>query len=69
MVAARPNSPAFALRPMTTADAERAYAITREAMREYVEQTWGPWIEADQRERHAPERVNPFPTLGDVFSN
>ncbi|WP_395793898.1 hypothetical protein [Aquimonas sp.] len=54
---------------MTTADAERAYAITREAMREYVEQTWGPWIEADQRERHAPERVNPFPTLGDVFSN
>jgi ribosomal protein S18 acetylase RimI-like enzyme len=53
MVAARPNSPAFALRPMMVADSEFAYAITREAMRECVEQTWGPWIEADQRERHA----------------
>jgi GNAT superfamily N-acetyltransferase len=48
-----PNSPAFALRPMTIADSELAYAITREAMREYVEQTWGAWIEAEQCERHA----------------
>lgn len=48
-----PNSPAFALRPLTIADSELAYAITREAMREYVEQTWGAWIEAEQRERHA----------------
>ena len=47
------NSPVLALRPMTIADAERAYAITREAMRGYVEQTWGPWNEAEQRERHA----------------
>jgi GNAT superfamily N-acetyltransferase len=48
-----PNSPVFALRPMTNADSELAYAITREAMRADVEQTWGPWIEAEQRERHA----------------
>jgi ribosomal protein S18 acetylase RimI-like enzyme len=46
------NSPVIALRPMTIADSELAYGITREAMREYVEQTWGPWMEAEQRERH-----------------
>jgi GNAT superfamily N-acetyltransferase len=48
-----PNRPVFALRPMTIADSELAYAITGEAMHEYVEQTWGPWNEAEQRERHA----------------
>jgi len=45
--------PPFILRPIQADHSELAYAITREAMREYVEQTWGPWIEADQRERHA----------------
>lgn len=53
-----PNSPAnptprYALIPVGGADSELAYALTREAMRDYVEQTWGPWDEADQRERHA----------------
>ncbi len=52
-----PNRPLpaaeYTLRPIGAADSELAYTITREAMREYVEQTWGPWIEADQRERHA----------------
>ncbi len=47
-----PSRPAFVLRPMTIADSELAYAISREAMRDYVEQTWGPWIEADQRAQH-----------------
>ncbi|WP_395793892.1 hypothetical protein [Aquimonas sp.] len=38
---------------MTIAGFELAYAITRESTREYVEQTWSPWIEAEQRELHA----------------
>lgn len=46
------TTPPFVLRPILAEDSELAYAITREAMRDYVEQTWGPWIEADQRERH-----------------
>lgn len=59
-VAMRPYAPPpirtpspFVLRSIQAEHSELAYAITREAMREYVEQTWGPWIEADQRERHA----------------
>lgn len=53
-----PNSPAnptprYTLTPISGADSELAYTLTREAMREYVERTWGPWDEADQRERHA----------------
>lgn len=60
-VAMRPHAPPppirtpphFVLRPIPAEQSELAYTITREAMRAYVEQTWGPWIEADQRERHA----------------
>ncbi len=43
----------YALRPIAAHDQELAYSITREAMRGYVEQTWGAWVEAEQRERHA----------------
>jgi ribosomal protein S18 acetylase RimI-like enzyme len=50
---ASPNRPIFQLRGVQAADRELAYRITREAMRSYVEQTWGPWDEADQRDRHA----------------
>lgn len=47
------SAPRYTLTPIGAADSELAYTLTREAMRDYVEQTWGPWIEADQRERHA----------------
>ena len=40
----------FSLRQATAGDCERLYAIQREAMRPYVEQTWG-WDEDFQRER------------------
>jgi len=48
-----PPTAVYTLRPIGAADSELAYTISREAMREYVEQTWGSWIEAEQRERHA----------------
>lgn len=48
-----PKPAPFDLRLVQAEDSELAYAITREAMRDYVEQTWGPWIEADQRAQHA----------------
>jgi ribosomal protein S18 acetylase RimI-like enzyme len=43
----------YALRPIAPHERELAYTLTREAMRSYVEQTWGAWIEVEQRERHA----------------
>jgi ribosomal protein S18 acetylase RimI-like enzyme len=44
--------PLFHLRAATTVDGERVYAISRDAMRSYVEQTWGCWHEIEQRRRH-----------------
>jgi ribosomal protein S18 acetylase RimI-like enzyme len=44
--------PLFHLRAATADDTERVYAITRDAMRGFVEQTWGCWDEAEQRRRH-----------------
>ena len=40
----------FSLRQATASDRERLYAIQREGMRPYVEQTWG-WDEDFQRDR------------------
>ncbi len=42
----------YALRPATASDLELTYAITEDAMRGYVEQTWGAWDEAAQRVKH-----------------
>jgi GNAT superfamily N-acetyltransferase len=42
----------YALRPANSSDVELAYEITRDAMREYVIQTWGNWNEDEQREKH-----------------
>lgn len=48
----------FRLRDATQRDLKLTYVITREAMRSYVEQTWGSWDEAEQEEKH---RVNFIP--------
>lgn len=45
--------PQFVLRPAQASDLELAYQVTREAMRDAVEQTWGPWLEMPQRAMHA----------------
>jgi GNAT superfamily N-acetyltransferase len=45
--------PRFSLRPALPDDLELAYRITENAMRPYVEATWGSWIEEDQRAKHA----------------
>jgi GNAT superfamily N-acetyltransferase len=42
----------FALRPATKDDLELTYEITRDAMRPYVEATWGEWNEGDQLLKH-----------------
>ena len=39
-------------RQATPADLALTYEITREAMRGYVEQTWGRWDEDEQRRKH-----------------
>ena len=44
--------PAFTLRPATEDDVDLAYEITQDAMRGYVEQTWGHWDPVDQQHRH-----------------
>lgn len=38
------------LRPATEADSEFVYDVTESAMRPYVEQAFGPWVESFQRE-------------------
>ena len=48
MTAAEPR---IELRPATQADVEPMYPIHRDAMREYVEATWGPWDEVYQQNR------------------
>jgi GNAT superfamily N-acetyltransferase len=42
----------YSLRPANSGDLELTYEITRDAMREYVIQTWGAWNEDEQREKH-----------------
>jgi ribosomal protein S18 acetylase RimI-like enzyme len=44
----RPN--VYALRPATRAESDALFAIHREALGVYVEQTWGPWDDARQRD-------------------
>lgn len=40
------------LRPATPADLDLTFAITEDAMRGYVEATWGRWDAAEQRAKH-----------------
>ena len=42
----------FQLCDCTTADLDVTFAITEEAMRAYVEQTWGNWNHDEQLQRH-----------------
>ena len=42
----------FSLRAVTEADLAVTYAITEDAMRGYVEATWGAWDEEEQRQKH-----------------
>ncbi len=42
----------FELREAHESDLELAYQLTKEAMRDYVEQTWGPWVDEPQRAMH-----------------
>lgn len=39
------------LRPATPADLEFLYGLLRQTLGPYVEQTWGPWDDEDQRAR------------------
>ena len=41
------------LRAAQASDLELTYAITKDAMKAYVEQTWGHWDEAEQITQHA----------------
>lgn len=40
------------LRPATLDDLELTYAITEDAMRAYIEQTWGDWNTDEQQRKH-----------------
>jgi ribosomal protein S18 acetylase RimI-like enzyme len=42
----------FSCRDATASDLQLAYEITRDAMRQYVAQTWGDWDEEEQFRRH-----------------
>ena len=44
--------PPFAVRAATPEDVDLTYAITRDAMQLYVEQTWGAWNEPEQWQKH-----------------
>jgi ribosomal protein S18 acetylase RimI-like enzyme len=44
--------PAFLLRQATEDDLALGYEITRDAMRMYVEATWGPWKDEEQFAKH-----------------
>ena len=41
------------VRQATDEDLELAFAVTEEAMRAYVEATWGTWVPEAQRQSHA----------------
>jgi|SRR3990167_1505987 len=40
------------LRDATQADLELTYAITEDAMRKYIEETWGTWDSVEQQRKH-----------------
>jgi hypothetical protein len=44
--------PQFELRACSADDLAVTYGITRNAMRAYVQQTWGSWDEAEQSLKH-----------------
>ena len=44
--------PLLRMRPATPDDLALTYAITEEAMRGYVEETWGNWDEEEQFQKH-----------------
>jgi ribosomal protein S18 acetylase RimI-like enzyme len=44
--------PRLRMRAATRNDLALTYAITKDAMRGYVEQTWGNWDEEEQLEKH-----------------
>ena len=46
------STPAYSLRPAVDADLEALYAIHKAGMRAYVEQTYGEWDEAYQRQTY-----------------
>ena len=45
--------PGFTTRPASAEDLDLTYRITRDAMRPYVEATWGAWNEDEQLAKHA----------------
>ena len=46
-------TPPIRLRASTADDLDLTYEITEDAMRSYVERTWGLWDPEDQRRKHA----------------
>jgi len=44
--------PLMRMRAATQDDLALAYAITKDAMRGYVEETWGKWDEEEQLQKH-----------------
>ena len=44
--------PLLRMRPASLADLAVTYEITEDAMRGYVEETWGKWDEAEQLQKH-----------------
>jgi GNAT superfamily N-acetyltransferase len=50
--------PPFELRPCSADDLAVTYAITKDAMSDYVRQTWGAWNDAEQVLKHR-ETFNP----------
>ena len=44
--------PLLRMRPATQDDLALTYAITEDAMRDYVEETWGSWEEDEQLQKH-----------------
>ena len=44
--------PRLRMRAATRNDLALTYAITKDAMRGYVEQTWGNWDEEEQLQKH-----------------
>lgn len=60
--------PQFELRACSADDLAVTYEITRNAMRAYVQQTWGSWDEAEQslkhRQNYTPETYQLILVLG-----
>ena len=46
-------TPGLVLRDATEGDVALTYAITEDAMRGYVEKTWGAWDAHEERKKHA----------------